>query len=50
MFDFKRKTLVCLGYHFSKSKMTINPHKFEGAWPVWPPWLRIWGSPRDQVC
>jgi len=24
MFDFRRKTLFCLGYHLSKHKMTLN--------------------------
>jgi len=32
MFDFRRKTLLCLGYRLSKHKMTIYQD----------PWLRLW--------
>jgi len=36
MFDFRRKTLFCLGYHLSKHKMTLNSKVWVGPWPLCP--------------
>jgi len=45
MFDFRRKTLFCVGYHLSKHKMTINSKNLSDHGPFGPPWLRLWCSP-----
>jgi len=37
MFDFRRKTLFCLGYRLSKHKMTIYSKNSEGMAPLGPP-------------
>ena len=37
MFDFRRKTLFCLGYRLSKHKMTTNSKKLGGTWSFCPP-------------
>jgi len=36
MFDFRRITLFCFGYHLSKRKMTIYAKHFGGSWPPGP--------------
>jgi len=39
MFDLKRTTLFCLGYHFSKQKMSIYAKNLGAHGPLapWPP-------------
>jgi len=41
MFDFRQITLFCLEKRFSKIKWLYFLKIWEGAWPVWPPWLRL---------
>ena len=56
MFDFRRITLICLGYLLSKHKITICYKKFGGPWPVDPLatpvyhglWPRGFGTPRNS--
>jgi len=42
MLDFRRITLFCWEKRLSKHKMTIFSKNLGGAWPLCPPWLRLW--------
>jgi len=44
MFDFRRVPLFCSETQLSKHKMTIFTKNLGrgAAWPLWPPWLRLW--------